>query len=798
MRPTLTHLFSFLLLLFQSIGVQAANEALIETNFIVVDQFGYQPASQKIAFIRNPQTGYDANESYQPGTTFALVDAQTGDQVFTASLQAWNNGTEDQSSGDIVWRFDFSSYTEEGEYYIADIDNNVRSYLFEIRENIYKNVLIQAFKTFFYQRAGFAKDAPFAGTGWLDGASHLGPLQDAQCRRWGQAENASTEKDVHGGWYDAGDFNKYTNWTAEYVMYMLLMYEEKPDAWTDDFEIPESGNGIPDILDEAKFGLEHLLRLQFDDGSCVSVIGVGHASPPSSATGQSLWGDASTSATLSCAAAYAYGAKVFSALGDDVFANDLADAALNAWEWADANPEVLFYNNSDEYGTKGLAAGQQEVDEYGRLSRKLNAAMHLYEITGDEVYKTFFESNYSLLHLFLWDFAYPFESVEQEIVLYYTKIPGASPTVVSHILGTYSSAMKRETQLQALDDDIDAYRAYLKDYTWGSNNIRMRQGSMFYDFVTYQLMPEQHEQLMKAAENYIHYIHGANPLNKCYLSNMSAYGAENSVSEFYHTWFHDGSALWDNTITATYGPAPGFLVGGPNPSYDWDGCCPDGCGGAVNNARCYDLDISPPKNQPNQKSYKDFNNTWPLNSWSVTENSCGYQISYLRLLSKFVQSGKSEQVEQTIELKPGWNLISFYIEPAENSMRSLLPGEFSIKTLDGFYASNYGQMLNSLDTVAGGTGYLIKVGTSQTVTKKGAAVALKKLQLKKGWNLIGYPLGEERDIASVISSIAENIEVVKNFEDFFEPGGTVNNVSNFLPGKAYFIKVSTDCEFDWE
>ena len=87
----------------------------------------------------------------------------------------------------------------------------------------------------------------------------------------------------------------------------------------------------------------------------------------------------------------------------------------------------------------------------------------------------------------------------------------------------------------------------------------------------------------------------------------------------------------------TYGPPPGFLAGGPNPSYDWDGCCPSGCGSTGNNAICTAESISPPKGQPAQKSYKDFNTGWPLDSWSVTEPSDGYQVAYIRLLSKFVR-----------------------------------------------------------------------------------------------------------------------------------------------------------------
>jgi len=80
----------------------------------------------------------------------------------------------------------------------------------------------------------------------------------------------------------------------------------------------------------------------------------------------------------------------------------------------------------------------------------------------------------------------------------------------------------------------------------------------------------------------------------------------------------------------------GFLVGGPNPSYNWDGCCPSSCGSVGNNALCGAAPLSPPAGQPDQKSYLQFNDSWPLNSWEVTENSNGYQAAYIRLLAHFV------------------------------------------------------------------------------------------------------------------------------------------------------------------
>lgn len=767
------------------------------SEFIVVDQFGYLPNSRKIAFIRDPQIGYDASKSFTPGTVYALVNTSNSQQVFAAAPSVWNSGATDASSGDKVWWFDFTSFSTSGEYYVLDVQRNVKSYTFKIQDNVYKDVLIQAFKTFYYQRFGFAKQTPYAGVGWVDGASHMGNLQDTQCRQWGKAGDASTQKDVRGGWYDAGDLNKYTNWTAGYIMAMFTMFEENEDAWTDDFQIPESGNGIPDILDEAKYGLDHLLRLQFANGSCIAVVGCNSASPPSSATGQSLWGGPSTLATLACAAAYAYGAKIYRAMGNTTYANTLQTAAVNAWNWADANPSVLFYNNDGAYGTSGLAAGQQETDDYGRFCRKMNAAAHLYEITGDTKYKTFFESNYLEVNMMQWWYTFPYQAENQDMLLYYTSIPNISSTVKSDIITRYSVGMGRENQFGVIDAKTDPYQAHIESYTWGSNNVHTLQGGMFYSALLYNTNPDRNAEIPHICEAYIHYLHGANPLSKCYLSNMGSYGAENSVSEFFHSWFKDKSPQWDNTITSTYGPAPGFLVGGPNPSYDWDGCCPGAtCGSTQNNALCYEISNEPPKNQPAQKSYKDFNSGWPLNSWSVTENSNGYQVGYLRLLSKFVTSSSVQN--QSIQLSQGWNLISLYVEPNDNQISNLVPVTYTIKTQEGFYSTENIQNLNSLDTIAGGKGYLVYVASAQTVTKIGSAASKQSIQLKMGWNLIGFPYSVSKDISTVIAPISNKVEYVKNFDGFFQQGATVNSITKFIPSVGYFIYVNEDCMLVWE
>ncbi len=608
--------------------------------YIVVDQFGYLPDSEKIAVLRDPQTGYDAAESFAPGSNYALIDARSGTEVLSGAPTAWNGGAEDTSSGDRAWWFDFSSVTAPGTYYVLDVDQDVRSVIFDISESVYAEVLRHAVRTFYYQRAGQEKLAAHAGEGWTDGPSHVGPLQDANCRLYSASDDATTERDLSGGWYDAGDFNKYTNWHASYVVALLHTYDERPGIWPDNWSLPESGNGIPDLVDEIKWGLDWLIKMQNSDGSVLSIVGLAAGSPPSSVTDQSLYGPENTSATLSTAGAFAYGSKVFRSVGDSTltaYADDLLARAENAWAWADANPSVTFQNNDSSSGSSGLGAGQQEMDDHGRLMRKLTAAIHLFEETGTAAYRDFFDSNYLSINMMDWGYVYPFETNEQSMALYYTTVPGHTQSVADDILQTYRDAMLNGgNNFPALDSEADPYLAHMADYVWGSNSTKSGKGLMFADMITYDVDPASEADAARAAARYAHYVHGVNPLGIVYLSNMYGAGAENSVNEFYHSWFTDGSAAWDRVGTSTYGPPPGFLTGGPNPSYDWADCCPDGCGSADNNAICTSESLEPPRGQPDQKAYKDFNTNWPLNSWEVTENSNGYQVQYVRLLSKFV------------------------------------------------------------------------------------------------------------------------------------------------------------------
>lgn len=612
--------------------------------FMVVDQFGYLPDAQKIAVIRDPQTGYDADKSFTPSASLSLVNMTTGETVLSAAPTVWNSGNTDNSSGDKAWWFDFSNITTAGTYAVVDKTQNVRSPSFKIAADVYKPILKSALRTFFYQRAGFAKQQPFAELAWVDGASHIGVGQDKNARLYSDKTNAATEKDLSGGWYDAGDYNKYTTWAADYVITLLHAYIENPAAWTDDFNIPESGNGIPDILDEVKWGLDWLKKMQDATGNnaVLSIVGMDHKSPPSAATGASYYGSASTNATMSTAAAFALSSKVLRDVPAwSAYATDLNTRAENAWSWAVANPNVLFFNNDNarQPGSGGLGAGQQEPIDWNtgtgsakdRATKKRIAAVYLYASTNGAAYKSHVETDYTNSNLKTW--VDNFNEQENSALLYYANLSGVSSSVATDIKNYFKNGMTGGTDnWAAMTSKRDPYLAFIGAYTWGSNNSKSAKGSMFMNIVNYSVSGFDNTAAKNYALSYVNYIHGVNPQGMVYLSNMSALGAHNSVNEFYHSWFTDGSAKWDRVGTSTYGPAPGFLVGGPNPSYDWD----SNCTSSSPNAGCGSAAPTPPKGQPAQKAYKDFNTSWPINSWSVTENSCGYQSAYLRLLSKFV------------------------------------------------------------------------------------------------------------------------------------------------------------------
>lgn len=612
-----------MIVLFNHVAAQSVSD------FIRVDQFGYLPQSEKVAVVVDPQTGYDGSLSFMPTTTangYEVRNAETNTVVLAGTLQAWNSGATDATSGDKAWWFDFSTLTTPGSYYVYDVGKNVRSFIFEIRDDVYADVLRAAMRMFYYNRCNHEKKEEHAGKNWVDGASFIKSLQDTQARSVTDRNNAATEKDLSGGWWDAGDYNKYVTFARSAMHFLLDAYEQNPSIWGDNYKIPESGNGIPDIIDELKWEVDWLKKMQLPNGSSLVKIGTlansdGAASLPPSTDSRPryYYPNACSSATISQAGMLAHAALVFQTIpGMEDYALDLKNRAELAYEHYTNNPKS---DNCDN-GTIQAGDADRSLDEQEQI--KVQSAVYLFALTGKTDYKNFVEINYTIIKQMKDNWWGPYESDLGDALMYYTTLNDITPAVKTDIL-TKRLNYSGDTDLYTFTSK-DPYRAYMKDYNWGSNMVRSALANINNDFVFYELKTET-QIYRKRAEEILHYMHGVNPFNMVYLTNMKTYDAEKSANEIYHSWFKDGS-LWDNAqSSAKGGPAPGYVPGGPNKSYT------DGNGGCT---------LTPPCNQPNQKSYRDWNGIWPDASWSVTEPAIYYQAAYVKALSKFATLALTE------------------------------------------------------------------------------------------------------------------------------------------------------------
>jgi hypothetical protein len=619
--------------------------------FIQVDQFGYHLTSEKVAVLSDPQVGYNAGLSYSPNATMQLRDAATNAVVYTAAIAQWNNGNTHNRSGDRGWWFDFSSVTTPGSYYVHDPANNQSSAVFNISDYPYGEVLKATGRAFFYNRCNAPKPATYAGSNWDDATNFLNPLQDANCRYIHDKNNVSLEKNLSGGWFDAGDYNKYVSFTYTTLHDLLTSYQECPVIFNDDWNIPESGNGVPDLLDEIRWELHWLIKMTNPNGSVHLKMGSRNyseniSSPPSANTHQRFYGPTCTSASATVASVFAQASIVF---GDFPQFSAFADTLLDIAELTYLYTLPHFTNNTFETNCDNgeIVSGDADKSAQEQKDMMISAAVYLFEKTGINTYNTFVINNYTKAQPIVSNFWGPYTIQVQDALLHYTTLPGASSTVSSDIIARATAEVNNNWNGFYGFSNSDLYRAFMPEwsYHWGSNqtkasygNLNNRMAAMAIGNVT---------SLQQKARELVHYFHGVNPQGMVYLSNMYSYGAEKPANEIYHTWFQDGTD-YDNAQTSLYGPAPGFLTGGANKDFTVS-------------------TIIPPSGQPPQKSYKDWNTSWPENSWEITEPAIYSQAAYLRLIASVMHNAR--QIEWTGNTNSNWGTATNWskgVVPTEN------------------------------------------------------------------------------------------------------------------------------------
>jgi endoglucanase len=289
-----------------------------------------------------------------------------------------------------------------GSGYRLEVDGEV-SHPFDIAPDLYEALRTDAFTFFYTQRSGIAIEDALA-PGYARPAGHVGvapnrgdyavPCQaEASSQRaYGVPWTCGYTLDSVGGWYDAGDHGKYVVNGGISVAQLLSTYERSlrvrgaRTLQDGSLRIPEGSNGVPDVLDEARWELEWLLSMQVPEGQ--PLAGMAHhklhdsawtAVPMDPARDSALreLHRPSTAATLNLAAAAAQGARLYGAF-DRAFADRLLLSARRAWD-ASLREPVLLAPGADGTGGGAYSDGDVSDEQYW-------AAAELYITTGEQPY----------------------------------------------------------------------------------------------------------------------------------------------------------------------------------------------------------------------------------------------------------------------------------------------------------------------------------------------------------------------------------------------------------------------------
>jgi endoglucanase len=310
---------------------------------ILIDQVGYAVNSNKVAVIQGEV----------PPETFMLIDADTGETVYTGTIEQKGY---DEESGVYISYGDFTDFKTPGRYYIQAAMIG-QSYPFEIAENIYDDLFNITFKQYYYNRCGLTLSSELAGAA-AHNACHA---REAQMK-----DEATVKLDVTGGWHmdDMGSRDVVTG--CQTVNSLLLAYELSPEMFDDDMGIPESGNDVPDILDEVKYEIDWLLKMQ-DTKSGAVYASV--SSVDNKAAGYILYIDGVTmDATIQFAATMAKFSYLYQNI-DREFATQCLKASDRAYRYAqkylaDISQEEYFYAATELYRATGASSYHTVIKNY--------------------------------------------------------------------------------------------------------------------------------------------------------------------------------------------------------------------------------------------------------------------------------------------------------------------------------------------------------------------------------------------------------------------------------------------------
>ena len=479
-----------------------------------LNQVGYLPHARKTAVIRSE--GIDK--------TFTIKDA-SGKDVYTGELAG---PVDAPYAEEKVYQADFSDLETPGTYTLV-VSNGDDSYPFVIGEDVYDDLLRDTFLMFARQRCGMEITKELAG----DFAHPV--CHDTEALIYG----TDSYKDVTGGWHDAGDYGRYVVAGATAVADLFLTYEDFPDLWSsDDLGIPESGNGVPDILDEARYELDWMLKMQDESSGGVHHKVTCRVFPefvmPQEETEELVISEISNTATGDFAAVMAKASVLYEPY-DAAFAKEALAAAKKAYSYLEDHRSAPSFKNPEDILTGEYPDGQYK-DEM------LWAAVELYNITGEEKYNTYIRDLLDLyvLHGFGW------QGMGSYANLSYLRMDETKQDADLAAKIRTEVETKAKTYLQ--NARTDGYMVALGDnYCWGSNLSVCAYAR--------QMLMASDEQgadaadLRQAAYDQLTYILGQNATGYCFVTG---YGSLSAQQPHHRPSVAVGKAM------------PGMVIGGPD------------------------------------------------------------------------------------------------------------------------------------------------------------------------------------------------------------------------------------------
>lgn len=503
---------------------------------IMINQLGFLPDSTKIAVV----PAVDA-------TTFDII-TNDGSVAFSGELSSagiW------EVAGESVKRADFSALITPGEYRVS-VTGLKNSAPFSIDDDIYSAVHDAAIKAYYFNRASTALEEKHAGI-HARPAGHPDTNVMVHKSAASQSRPAGTIISAPKGWYDAGDYGKYIVNSGISTYTLLTTYQHFPAFYQSrKLSIPESGNQLPDLLDEILWNLDWMEAMQdTNDGGVyhkLTTLRFSGEIMPHEGTEQRYVVQKGTGATLNFAAVMAQASRVFAPFDSERAERYLA-ASEAAWSWATDNPEVIYQQPEDV--RTGAYGDENFDDEFGWAAAELFLATENKKYLGEFFSRDLnaeppsWNTVQALGYISLAKFGQPLLNADQ-----YRNVVSELIVSANKIVESYNNSAFRVP----MEED---------DFVWGSNGVAMNRAMIALQ--AYQLTGKR--EFKDAAVGLVDYIFGRNPTHYSYVSGFG----DKPVIGIHHR---------PSEADGVDAPVPGFVAGGAQSNNNPDTKTeerPDGC-----------------------------------------------------------------------------------------------------------------------------------------------------------------------------------------------------------------------------